>query len=260
MKGRGGYMASNFFNRENIRVFLRRIGFNEEEIGILMEQIEFFDAEAPERDNIVREYLGEACIEEVVEEIVGSIDIHMKKKRLSILDVGAGSGTFTRRIRDRLIDIGFDVDVYGLDISPKMLRKLGEKGVKPVWGSADRILESIKLNNELFKMDIPTRFDVVVSTLALHHFRDPHRVLRSIGDVLSEDGVAVIVDVLKHGHDMLIHKLRDLHPGFTVDTIKTIASDVFGYVETGVLHDVYCTVYGYKVGMFKAVMVKHGIA
>ena len=69
-----------------------------------------------------------------------------------------------------------------------------------------------------------------------------------------------MVDVLKHGHDMLIHKLRDLHPGFTVDTMKTIASDVFGYVEASVLHDVYCTVYGYKVRMFKAVMVKHGTA
>lgn len=234
---------------------LNRLGYSDAEVSLLMKQVNHFDGEAPQRDNIVREYLGDYCIERVVREIIHSITVYIQGgKCISILDVGAGSGTLTVKIRDGLRDLGMDAVIYGLDISPKMLDELSRKNIIPIWGVADRIRECIELNSELLGVEVPDVFDVVISTLALHHFNNPSTVLRSIRDVLAKDGVAIIIDILEHDLHMLRDELMDIHLGFSIDSIRSIAEEVFPIIETEIIDSVYCRISDYKVGLFKVVL------
>ncbi|WP_324736442.1 methyltransferase domain-containing protein [Thermococcus sp. SY098] len=236
---------------EEIRTFLERLGFGEEEVNELVEQIEYFETEAPERDDIVRDYLRDECIETIVEEIVEEI-LKLNRKSIKLLDVAAGSGFFTERVKEKLEEKGIKVEVYGFDITPSMLRRLKEKGITPIWGVAEKIGESIRIANEHYGINAPKEFDVVLSTLAFHHFLKPEEVLRSMKSVLKEGGKVIIVDVLKHEHEEFKETLKDTHLGFPLEEIKGMGSKVFKEVEAGYM-DVYCEVGDIIVGLYKAV-------
>ncbi|WP_175059848.1 class I SAM-dependent methyltransferase [Thermococcus sp. 2319x1] len=234
-----------------IKEFLKKLSFDESSINDLIEQIEHFEKEAPERDDIVRDYLREECIETIVDEITDEI-LKLNKKRIKILDVAAGSGFFAERIKKKLEDNRVDVEVYGLDITPSMLKRLKDKGITPIWGVAEKIKESINIANEQYNMNVPKGFDVVLSTLAFHHFLKPEKVLKSMKDVLSNHGVVIIVDVLKHEHEELKETLKDTHFGFSLEEIKEMGSKIFNKVEARYM-DVYCEVGDVIVGLYKAV-------
>ena len=238
-----------------VESLLKRLGYSDDEVSALIEQIIHFDGEAPNRDNIVMEYLGSECIERIVQEVVEPITVYFEPgSRLRILDLAAGSGTFTVRIRDKLASSGFNVDMYGLDISPGMLSELVKKGISGVWGVADRIRDSILLWREYLGSDAPLEYDVVFSTLALHHFHDPVAVFRSIREVLVDGGLVVVVGVLKHEFGELRDELKDVHLGFSIDEVVSMVNEVFSMVDARVIDDVYCRVGGYMVGLYRAVM------
>ena len=236
---------------EEIRAFLERLGFDEKAVNELVEQIEYFETEAPERDDIVRDYLRDECIERLVEEIAREV-LRLGRKEVRILDVAAGSGFFTERVKRKLEEKGIKVEVYGFDITPSMLKRLKEKGITPVWGVAERIRDSIRIANDHYGLDVPEKFDVVVSTLAFHHFLNPEEVLRSIRDVLEDGGKAVIIDVLKHGHDEFKDTLKDTHLGFSIEEMRGMGLRVFKKAEVRPL-GLHCEVDGILIGLYKAV-------
>ncbi len=236
---------------EEIREFLERLGFDEKAVNELVEQIEYFETEAPKRDDIVRDYLRDECIERLVEEIAREV-LRLGRKGVRILDVAAGSGFFTERVKRKLEEKGIKVEVYGFDITPSMLKRLKEKGITPVWGVAERIRDSIRIANDHYGLDVPEKFDVVVSTLAFHHFLNPEEVLRSIRDVLEDGGKAVIIDVLKHGHDEFKDTLKDTHLGFSIEEMREMGLRVFRNAEVRPL-GLHCEVDGILIGLYKAV-------
>lgn len=236
---------------DEVREFLKKLSFDENSINELMDQIEYFEKEAPERDDIVRDYLREECIQTIVEEIVSEI-MKLNRKGLKILDVAAGSGFFTERIKKKLEDNGVDVEVYGLDITPSMLKRLKYKGIIPIWGVAEKIKESVNIANKQYNINAPEKFDAVLSTLAFHHFLEPEKVLRSMKEVLEDGGIVVIVDVLKHEHEELKETLKDTHLGFSLEEIREMGSRVFNLTKVNYM-DVYCEVGNIIVGLYKAV-------
>ncbi|NJE04677.1 methyltransferase domain-containing protein [Thermococcus sp. M36] len=236
---------------EEIRLFLEKLGFDRGSINELIEQIEYFETEAPERDDIVRNYLRDECIERMIDEIVREV-LRLGRKEVRLLDVAAGSGFFTERIKKRLEEMGVRTEVYALDITPSMLRRLKEKGITPIWGVAERIGDSIRIANKHYGLSVPEKFDVVVSTLAFHHFINPEGVLRSIRGVLEDGGRVVIIDVLKHSHGEFKDTLKDTHLGFSLEEIKEMGSRVFGKVEARPL-GLHCEVDGVLIGLYKAV-------
>jgi|Deesub1362B_J571_1020462.scaffolds.fasta_scaffold00023_102 SAM-dependent methyltransferase len=244
---------SGFLNIDLVEELLRRLGLDSKEIGGLMEQIDFFEEEASQRDHIVKDYFGDECVSAVIDELYREIS-RVGVKYPYILDVGAGSGFFTNIVKLRLRESGFKPYIYGLDISPGMLSELEKKGITPIWGVADKISESIFLNNEYFDTQIPLRYDIVISTLALHHFHSPRDVLRSMRSVLRESGEVIILDVLKHGYEDLHEKLKDVHLGFDVEEIRNLAREIFPVVDVDILDGVYCRVDDTEVGLFKALM------
>ena len=164
----------------------------------------------------------------------------------------SGSGFFTERIKRKLEEEGIKVEVYGLDITPSMLKRLKGKGITPIWRVAERIGDSIRIANEHYSISAPEKFDAVVSTLAFHHFLNPEEVLESMKGVLKEKGRVILVDVLRHEHEEFKETLKDTHPGFSLEEIREMGSKIFREVKAGYM-GIYCEVSDIIVGLYKAV-------
>ena len=106
--------------------------------------------------------------------------------RARVLEVGCGPGHLAIRLAQR----GFDV--IGIDLDPAMIRRAVV--------NADRTNRSNPGRPELYVGDVAdlpfpdASFDIVVSTLSMHHWADPKRGLAEIGRVLRWDDLALIWD------------------------------------------------------------------
>jgi ubiquinone/menaquinone biosynthesis C-methylase UbiE len=107
-----------------------------------------------------------------------------------VLDVGCGPGHLVERLADR------GLTVSGIDLDPAMIERAGRR-------LGDRA--------ELVAADVASlpfpdaSFDLVVSTLSMHHWADHRGGLDEIGRVLKPEGRALIFDfggahVPLHGH------------------------------------------------------------
>ncbi len=168
--------------------------------------------------------------------------------------MGAGSGYFTTRILGLLGDAGVEAEAYGLDVTPGMLRRLAEKGVRPVWGTAERIAESIKLARTRLGLRVPERFDAAITTFTLHHIPDPSEALRGMAEVLEPQGVAVVVDISKYSDPALQEELSDVHPGFEPGELEEAAKPFFGEVRVGFLEGVRCRAGRVETGVVLGVL------
>jgi len=99
-----------------------------------------------------------------------------------VLEVGCGPGRLSIRLARR-----YGLDVTGLDLDPAMIGRArtnagGEAGPSFLVG-------------DVASMAFPDgSFDVVVSTLSMHHWADPTAGLTEIGRVLGRSGRALVWD------------------------------------------------------------------
>ncbi len=101
----------------------------------------------------------------------------VRNPQLHVLDVGCGKGRFTRLVKERYPD----ADVWGLDISPEML-----KFVPP------NILTRAGSMTELPFKD--AEFDCVYATESLEHAVEIERAVSEMCRVLKPGGRLVIID------------------------------------------------------------------
>ncbi|MGB7968655.1 MAG: class I SAM-dependent methyltransferase [Methanobacterium sp.] len=98
----------------------------------------------------------------------------------NILDVGCGTGNLLK-----LISSKYDVQIAGVDLTPKMLNiakiKLGDEADLKVSDSEELPFEDNK-------------FDMVICTDSFHHYPHPEKVLAEIGRVLENNGMLLIAD------------------------------------------------------------------
>ena len=97
-----------------------------------------------------------------------------------VLDVGCGPGHLTRRLAAR----GFDVT--GVDLDPAMIERAVARGT-----DAGRYLVA---DAAALPFEDDT-FDVVVSTLSMHHWADRHAALAEMARVLRPTGRILIWDL-----------------------------------------------------------------
>jgi SAM-dependent methyltransferase len=97
--------------------------------------------------------------------------------RASVLDVGCGPGHLTRR----LAALGFDAT--GIDLDPAMIERATGRGGRYLAADA----ASLPFDNGAF--------DLVVSTLSMHHWTDAHAGLAEIGRVVRPEGRVLIWDL-----------------------------------------------------------------
>lgn len=113
----------------------------------------------------------------------------LKAPRLRILDIATGAGDIPLRLWHRGQRANLQLEIHGVDISPKAIAFARERAEASGAAITFDVLDV--LNDEL-----PRGFDVVMSSLFVHHLEDPQVValLRSMS------GAA--------GHLMLVSDLR----------------------------------------------------
>jgi SAM-dependent methyltransferase len=95
----------------------------------------------------------------------------------SVLDVGCGPGHLTRR----LAALGFDAT--GIDLDPAMIERATARGGRYLAADA----ASLPFEDGAF--------DLVVSTLSMHHWTDAHAGIAEIGRVVRPGGRVLIWDL-----------------------------------------------------------------
>lgn len=105
-----------------------------------------------------------------------------------VLEVGCGPGRLSIRLARQ-----HGLDVTGLDLDPAMIERARANAVSS--GDGDERRPSF-LVGDVASMAFPDgSFDLVVSTLSMHHWADPVAGLAEIGRVLRPGGRALVWDL-----------------------------------------------------------------
>ena len=104
-----------------------------------------------------------------------------------VLEVGCGPGHLSVRLARR-----HGLEVTGLDLDPAMIARARANADRPGYGDGRRPQFVV---GDVASLAFPDRsFDLVVSTLSMHHWSDPATGLAEIGRVLRPGGRALIWD------------------------------------------------------------------
>ena len=106
------------------------------------------------------------------------------KDNYKILDVGCGTGKLLSMIRNK----NNKVDLYGIDISPKMIEKAKSKKIKNVSlkvGDA----EKLEFDND--------QFDILITSESFHHYPYPSKALKEFRRVLKPNGLLILCDMYR---------------------------------------------------------------
>lgn len=114
-------------------------------------------------------------------------DVASRGMRGELLEVGSGPGQLALFIARTAPDL----KVTGVDISPDMVRLATSQAEKA--GLQDRVcFQEADVGALPFEDE---RFDLVATSLSMHHWPDPIRGLREICRVLKPEGVALVYDL-----------------------------------------------------------------
>lgn len=198
----------------------------------------FSENEGINRDKIVKGYFGADGLDYLHTEIGKALQGKNKPSttaNTSLIDLATGTGTFLLPIMDQLKLH----QAVALDATPKFLEIVQQKAhqadrkVQTVIGDLEQITLSLDLNQQHRNISIPSKFDRVMCTLALHHIPDTSAVLRGIADILLNQGIAVIVDMIldeNPGSDWTPDPTH-AHHGFQMSELANLAKQYFDEVS-----------------------------
>lgn len=101
-----------------------------------------------------------------------------------VLDIGFGTGTLTKRLYDR------GLEIYGQDFSGEMIRIAQEKMPKAKFFAGD-------FTKDLVDFLKDNKYDAVIATYSLHHLTDEEKIsfIKSLLTLLNPGGKILIGDV-----------------------------------------------------------------
>ena len=166
-----------YLKNVEIQKLVKELGVSR--IETLMKEMKHFtEKEAKRRDEIVFSYFGRDGVKRIIEAIVkGLLSPPRLIDNAEILDVGAGSGFFTKKVARRLRRHLPEATFYAMDLTPAMLKVLARKTseIAPFLGAAENIHGSVEQARKY--LNIPEKFDAIFSTLMLHHCLNIERVI-----------------------------------------------------------------------------------
>lgn len=141
-----------------------------------------FEEEAKEYDDIILRLIPNYKL--MVESLVSVIPFDTNHF-FSMIDLGCGTGTISRMVKDQFPN----VEVTCVDISNNMLDIANEK----LKGNTNLIQANF------YDFEFPHKYDVIVSSLALHHLetdRDKLSFYHKIFSALNKYGIFINIDVV----------------------------------------------------------------
>ena len=142
----------------------------------------------PFKNPDVKEYIGKFETEsrEIYAERKQIMDACPVKPGMTVADIGAGTGLFTRMFATA---VGAEGKVYAVDIAPKFIQHIEttckESGIKNVVG-----VVCTPTSAELPANSI----DLVFICDTYHHFEFPHKTMASVHRALRPGGKVVVID------------------------------------------------------------------
>jgi tRNA (cmo5U34)-methyltransferase len=148
---------------------------------------------------------------------------HERKKPIRALDLGAGQGTLTEAILQTFPN----GRVVWLDGSADMM-KIAKKRLGKYRNRISLVLG--ELDNPSWLKSLEVKFDVVVSSLAIHHLSDQRKraLFREIWSITKEKGAVIIADLVKAESRLLEKKYEQLW----LETIRRQAKEIAGIERT----------------------------
>ncbi|TDX51833.1 class I SAM-dependent methyltransferase [Orenia marismortui] len=150
-----------------------------------------FEEEAKEFDQIILKLIP--YYKQMIEALISAIPFE-KDSEIKVIDLGCGTGNIIKRIQEEFPNAKLTV----LDLSENMIEmtklKLGEGN------------EVICYIDDFYKFDFSQKYDVIVSSLALHHLisaEDKKVFYRKIYGALSPEGVFYNADVVLGSNEKL---------------------------------------------------------
>jgi len=119
------------------------------------------------------------------------------RKRLRVLDVATGGGDVPLGLWRKSRRQGYQLDICGVDVSPRAVRFARQNaerhGADITFETADALADGL-----------PAGYDVIVSSLFLHHLEDEHarRLLRAMGT--AAEHLVIVNDLVRHGLNLLL--------------------------------------------------------
>lgn len=238
-----------------LKGLIKSLGYKDADL-ISRQLRHFTEKEAERRDEIVTEYLGKEGIEKVVSTLSHEVVSAKQGKGLSVLDVGAGVGTFTVPMAERVRLMVPEAKFYALDVTPAMLEVLAKRApcMKTFLGIAENIKDSVELWKG--RLSLPVKFDAITSVLTLHHCRNIGKVFQSFGKVLKRKGRAIVIDLCRHTFHEFTEEMGDYHLGFELDAVRKASMPYFQEVSTNKLHGICCSSSDMSAELFLSIMKK----
>ena len=152
-------------------------------------------------------------------EIVSAMDL---KPGMTVADIGAGTGLFTRIFAS---SVGTEGKVYAVDISKtfvdNIMRIAHEEGLKNVEGIVNTPTDAMLPSNSI---------DVAFICDTYHHFEYPNSMMQSIYRALKPGGIVIVVD-FERNKGMSSEWIMEHVRAGKGTVIKEIESDGFKFVE-----------------------------
>ncbi len=170
-------------------------------------------------------------IEEAPSQLMDALKL---TKGMTIADIGAGSGYFTRRMARRIGDEG---KVLAVDIQPEMLEILRDNMAKAGLSNYKPILGTEKDPN------LPeASVDLVLMVDVYHEFAFPHEMMIAIYKALKPNGRVAFVEY--RGEDDWV-PIKPLHKMTEAQVKKEASAQGFRWIETiGVLPRQHIIIFG----------------
>ncbi|TGL58841.1 ArsR/SmtB family transcription factor [Leptospira sarikeiensis] len=125
-----------------------------------------------------------------------------------ILDLGCGPGGLIPYLLMK------STEVIGIDSSEQMINE-----AKSAFLNNPQV-HLLRSEIETLPENLTQTADSVVASMVLHHLSSPPQAMKEIHKVLKDDGVFIIVDLLKHNQEIMRDNFADLWLGFESELLK----------------------------------------
>lgn len=180
----------------------------------------------------------------IADKIIESIQI---KENLNALEFGCGTGLISFNLMDQFKHITL------IDTSKGMIETLNSKIQDNKVENMTALLVDINDNAEIIR----EKFDVIHTSMVLHHIIDIRTTLKNLYEMLTDDGLLCVVELVEDGG--VFHRFeKDFngHNGFNQNEFKKLLGELgFKNIKTDIIYREVKVVEGVEVDYSLFIMV-----